>query len=659
MTLPNRIIMGSMHTGLVETRNWLRVAEFYKERAQGGVGLIVTGGIAPNKEGGVFPDAGGLYTQDDLDGHQFVTQEVHNQGGKIVMQILHAGRYAYAPNCVAPSPIKSPISPFVPHELDEEGIEKQIIDIAKTAEKARSVGYDGVEIMGSEGYFLNQFLVTRTNQRTDQWGGSYQNRMRLPLEVVKRVYQAVGSDFLIIYRLSMIDLVPEGSSWNEVVELAKEIEKSGANLINTGIGWHESSVPTIATSVPKNAFAWVTKKLMGHVNSPIIASNRINSPEIAESLLAEGYADLISMARPFLADSHFVQKAASGQAKSIAPCIACNQACLDHTFTHKIPSCLVNPRACYETELYFEPTQFPKRIAIVGAGPAGLSSAITCAGRGHHIDLFEQASMIGGQLNLASMIPGKEEFKGLLDWYSHMIQDVGINLHLNHSISVAELAQYDEIIIATGVNPHIPTIPGVTHKIVINYQDLVSGKFNKEVNDFAIVGAGGIGFDVAEFLTHDKVSPTEDIFLWKKKWGVTDPAISRGGLSVSGPQPSPSKRNVFLMQRSRTRIGKKLGKTTGWIHRSSLKMNGVKMYSGVNYKEINREGILIQKENGTLHQIPAGVIVLCTGQVPNRTIATQLASKGIEFHLIGGAEKTEGLDAKIAIDQGTRLGAVM
>ena len=414
MTLPNRIVMGSMHTGLVETRDWERVAQFYSERALGGVGLMVTGGIAPNREGGVFPDAGGLYTKDDLDGHRYVTQRVHDAGGLIAMQILHAGRYAYSPDCVAPSPIKSPISPFVPVELDENGIEKQIGDIAATAEKARSVGYDGIEIMGSEGYFLNQFLVTRTNQRQDRWGGHYNNRMRLPLEVVKRVVQAVGDDFLIIYRLSMIDLVPDGSTWDEVVELAIEVEKAGAKIINSGIGWHESRVPTIATSVPRNAFAWVTKKLMGQVTIPVVTSNRINSPQAAEQLLKEGFADLVSMARPFLADADILNKARNGQAKSIAPCIACNQACLDHTFTGQIPSCMINPRACHETELNYLQTRKPKRIAIVGAGPAGLSAAITVATRGHQASLFEKDAQIGGQINLACRIPGKEEFQGLL-----------------------------------------------------------------------------------------------------------------------------------------------------------------------------------------------------------------------------------------------------
>ena len=404
--------MGSMHTGLVETRDWNRVAQFYKERAEGGLGLMITGGIAPNQEGAVFPDAGSLSSSEDLEGHQYLTQEVHKTGGKIAMQILHAGRYAYAPTCVAPSPIKSPISPFTPSALDEEGIEKQISAIVQTAVNARSVGYDGVEIMGSEGYFLNQFLVTRTNQRSDRWGGSYQNRMRLPLEVIRRVYSAVGSDFLIIYRLSLIDLIPNGSNWDEIVELATGVENAGATIINTGIGWHESRVPTIATSVPRNAFAWVTKKLMGEVNIPIIASNRINSPEVIETLLAEGYADLISMARPFLADSQFVKKAALNQSNSIVPCIACNQACLDHTFTHKIPSCMVNPRACFETELQIQPTDSPKKIAVIGAGPAGLSAAITCSERGHQVDLFEKADTLGGQLNLACLIPGKEEFKG-------------------------------------------------------------------------------------------------------------------------------------------------------------------------------------------------------------------------------------------------------
>ena len=489
VTLKNRVLMGSMHTGLEETKDWNRVAEFYATRARGGVGLMVTGGMAPNPEGGVFPGAAGLYTDQDIANHRHVTDRVHDAGGKIAMQILHAGRYAYSPDCVGPSPIKSPISPFPPKELDEDGIEKQITDIVTAATRARAAGYDGVEIMGSEGYFLNQFLVTHTNKRTDRWGGSYENRMRLPVEVVRRVREAVGKDFIVIYRLSMIDLVPNGSTFDEVVQLAQAVEQAGASLINTGIGWHEARIPTIATSVPRAAFAWVTKKLMGKVGIPVITSNRINTPDVAESLLSDGCADMVSMARPFLADPDFVKKAADGRADTIAPCIACNQACLDHTFSGKISSCLVNPRACYETELTVTPTERPKSIGIVGAGPAGLAAAMTGAERGHTVTLFDRADRIGGQLNMARDIPGKEEFHGLVEWFETMVKTLGITLRLGATATADDLAGFDEVIIATGVMPRDPGIPGQDGPNVLSYIDVLRGKapVGKRV---AIVGAG-------------------------------------------------------------------------------------------------------------------------------------------------------------------------
>ncbi|NNK68071.1 MAG: NADPH-dependent 2,4-dienoyl-CoA reductase [Rhodobacteraceae bacterium] len=657
--LKNRVLMGSMHTGLEETRDWNRVAEFYGERARGDVALMVTGGMAPNPEGGVFPGAAGLYTADDIANHRIVTSRVQDAGGKIAMQILHAGRYAYGPNCVAPSALKSPISPFPPTELDEDGIEKQIADIATAAARAQEAGYDGVEVMGSEGYFLNQFLVTHTNKRTDRWGGSYENRMRLPIEVVRRVRAAVGSEFIVIYRLSMIDLVPNGSTFEEVVQLAGEIERAGATIINTGIGWHEARIPTIATSVPRRAFSWVTQKLMGHVGIPVITSNRINTPEVAEAVLADGCADMVSMARPFLADSQFVAKAARGQGATIAPCIACNQACLDHTFSGKISSCLVNPRACYETELVIAPAVASKTVAVVGAGPAGLSAALTAAERGHAVTLFDGADDIGGQLNYARQIPGKEEFHGLVDYFRTMVGESGITLKLGARVSAKDLAGFDEVIIATGVRPRNPEIPGQDAPHVVSYGDILSGRVTagKRV---AIVGAGGIGFDVAEYLGTDD-SPTEDLPEWLEEWGVADPEAHRGGLRPEGPQPSPPVRQVTLLQRKAEKLGRRLGKTTGWIHRAALQMKQVKMIGGVNYEKIDAEGLHVSfgeaRENPQV--IAADTIVLCAGQLPERSLADDLNALGRVVHVIGGADVAAELDAKRAIDQGTRLAAAL
>lgn len=659
-TLKNRVLMGSMHTGLEETKDWDRVAEFYAVRARGDVGLMVTGGIGPNPEGSVAHGAAMMVSDEDVKNHSVITKAVHDAGGKIAMQILHAGRYAFTPECVAPSPIKSPISMFPPKELDEDGIEKQIADIVACAGRAKDAGYDGVEVMGSEGYFINQFLVTHTNKRTDRWGGSYENRMRLPIEIVRRVRERVGEDFIIIYRLSMIDLVPNGSTYEEVALLAKEIEKAGATIINTGIGWHEARIPTIATSVPRAAFAWVTKKLMGQVSIPLITSNRINTPEVAEEVLADGCADMVSLARPMLADPDFVKKAMAGKSKTIAPCIACNQACLDHTFGGKISSCLVNPRACYETELKLEPAETPKTIAVVGAGPAGLSSALAAAERGHSVTVFDRASEIGGQLNLAKQVAGKEEFWGFVDWYRTMVDEMGVTVKLNTDVSANDLDDFDEVIIATGVVPRDPQIPGQNTGNTVSYIDVLNGaaEFGEKV---AVVGAGGIGFDVSEHLVHDGDSTTLNLPEWMKEWGVADPAEHRAGLAPEGPQPHKPARQVTMLQRKTSKVGKGLGKTTGWIHRASLTMKDVQMIAGVNYEKIDADGLHISfgeaRENPTL--IEADTIVLCAGQLSDRSLADALEAKGKTCHVIGGADVAAELDAKRAIDQGTRLAATL
>ncbi|MDG1375728.1 MAG: NADPH-dependent 2,4-dienoyl-CoA reductase [Yoonia sp.] len=658
-TLKNRVLMGSMHTGLEETKDWNRVAEFYATRARGGVALMVTGGMAPNREGGVFPGAAGLFSEADITNHKIVTDRVHDAGGKIAMQILHAGRYAYSPECVSASAVKSPISPFPPKALDAAGIEKQIADIVTAAVRAKEAGYDGVEVMGSEGYFLNQFLVTHVNKRDDEWGGSYENRMRLPVEVVRRVREAVGTDFILIYRLSMIDLIPNGSAWAEVVQLAKAVEAAGATILNTGIGWHEARIPTIATSVPRRAFAWVTKKLMGEVSIPVITSNRINTPQVAEDVLAEGCADMVSMARPFLADPDFVAKAAAGQAQMIAPCIACNQACLDHTFSGKMSSCLVNPRACHETELVLTPAQAVKTVAVVGAGPAGLSTALALAERGHKVSIFDKASEIGGQLNMAKQVPGKEEFWGLVDYYAAQVAAAGIDLRLGVAADVATLAGFDEVVIATGVAPRDPAIAGQDGPNVLSYIDVLGGKA-KVGQRVAIIGAGGIGFDVAEYLVTDD-SPTEDLQAWLTEWGVADPAQVRGGVDPAGPKPDAPVREVTLLQRKAQKLGKNLGKTTGWIHRAALQMKNVKMIGGVNYERMDAQGLHVTygagRENPTL--IAVDTIVICAGQLPERSLADALIAAGRTPHVIGGADVAAELDAKRAIDQGTRLAATI
>ncbi len=652
VTLKNRVLMGSMHTGLEETGDWNRVAEFYATRARGGVGLMVTGGMAPNREGGVFPGAAGLFSSKDIANHRVVTDRVHDAGGMIAMQILHAGRYAYGPDCVSASAVKSPISPFVPKALDEDGIEKQIADIVTAALRAQEAGYDGVEVMGSEGYFLNQFLVTHVNRRTDRWGGSYENRMRLPVEVVRRVRAAVGPKFILIYRISLIDLIPNGSTWEEVATLARAIEGAGASLLNTGIGWHEARVPTIATSVPRAAFAHLTGRLRGEVGIPVITSNRINSPEVGEKLLADGMADMVSMARPFLADPDFVAKAASGRAAEIAPCIACNQACLDHTFSGKLTSCLVNPRACHETVLTYAPVAAPKRVAVVGAGPAGMMCAMVAAGRGHRVVLFDRADTLGGQLNLARQVPGKEEFHGLVDWFAHEVSRSGVEVRLGHAVEVADLAGFDDVVVATGVSPRDPRIAGQAR--ALGYIDVLKGaKVGARV---AVIGAGGIGFDVAEYLVAGGHSATLSPQEWRREWGVGDPAATPGGLAE--PAPDAPMRQVWLLQRKAEKPGRGLGKTTGWIHRAALQAKGVKMWGGVSYDRITEEGLWITRD-GKPELLPVDDVVLCAGQVPERGLYDRLVAAGVKVHVIGGADVAAELDAKRAIDQGARLAAAL
>jgi 2,4-dienoyl-CoA reductase (NADPH2) len=656
--LPNRVLMGSMHVGLEEAPNGFeRMAAFYAERARGGVGLIVTGGIAPNEAGRPYPGGAMLTTPEEAARHKVVTDAVHAEGGRIAMQILHFGRYAYHPDLVAPSPIQAPISPSVPRELTDAEVEQTIDDYVRCARLAKEAGYDGVEIMGSEGYLINEFIAAQTNKRTDRWGGSYENRMRFPVEIVRRVREAVGENFIIVYRLSMLDLVPEGSTFDEVVILAKAIEAAGATIINTGIGWHEARIPTIAASVPRGAFAWVTKKLMGAVTVPLVTSNRINTPEKAEELLAAGHADLVSLARPFLADPDFVSKAAAGTPEAINTCIGCNQACLDHTFSLKITSCLVNPRACHETELVLSPTVRRRRIAVVGAGPAGLAAATTAAERGHAVTLYDAGDVIGGQLNIARQVPGKSEFDETIRYFRNRLDATGVDVRLGKAVTAGELIAggYDEVVLATGVTPRIPELPGTDQPTVLGYLDVLRDKapVGRRV---AILGAGGIGFDVAEYLTDPGNDASHDVPEFLAGWGVDATHETRGGLTA--PTRAKSPREVTLLQRKTTKVGAGLGKTTGWIHRTELKHRGVTMIAGAAYDRIDAEGLHYEAD-GEKHHLAVDTVVLCTGQTSNRTLHDQLVEQGLTPHLIGGADVAAELDAKRAIDQGTRLAATL
>jgi len=655
-TLKNRVLMGSMHTGLEEEKNGFdKLAAFYAERAKGGVGLIVTGGISPNLRGRLMPHGSQLSYQWQAKKHKVVTQAVHDNGGKIALQILHAGRYAYHPFSVSASKKKAPINPFTPKAMSKRSIKGTIVDFARTAELAQYAGYDGVEVMGSEGYLINQFICKRSNQRKDEWGGSYQNRMRLPIEIVKSIREKVGKEFIIIFRLSMLDLVEDGSTFEEAVELAQALEKAGVTIINTGIGWHEARIPTIVTSVPRGAFSWVTEKMKEHVSVPLVTTNRINTPDVAEQILSSGQADMVSMARPMLADPNFVNKAAADKSTEINTCIACNQACLDHVFKAKRASCLVNPQACFETELTFETAVKSKRIAVIGAGPSGLAFSCYAAERGHKIDLFDSRDEIGGQFNYAKQIPGKEEFYETLRYYAKQIDVLGINLKLNTLADKATLLKqgYDDVVIATGISPRTPAIPGVDHEKVLSYIDVL--RDHKEVGKrVAVIGAGGIGFDVAEYLVEDGVSPSTDTNLWLSEWGVSQDNVSIGGL-VSAENTAPA-REVFLLQRKDTKVGAGLGKTSGWVHRATLQKKNVEMMKGVSYDLIDDKGLHITVD-GKTQILDVDNVILCAGQEPYRALFDELESENISTHLIGGAKVAGELDAKRAIRQGAELAA--
>lgn len=660
VTLPNRVLMGSMHTGLEDrARDYDKLATYFAERARGGVGLIVTGGLAPNVRGWLTPFGGKLSMRHEVPRHRKISQAVHAEGGLICMQILHAGRYGYSPFNVAPSALKSPITPFAPRALSSGGVERQIHAFVRCARLAQDAGYDGVEVMGSEGYLINQFLAARTNKRDDDWGGSYAKRMRFPVEIVTRMRAAVGPNFIIIYRLSMLDLVEGGSSWEEVVLLAKAIEAAGATIINTGIGWHEARIPTIVTSVPRGAFTWVTRRLKSEVKLPLITTNRINMPDVAERILANGDADMVSMARPLLADPDWVNKARTNRADEINTCIACNQACLDHVFEKKVASCLVNPRACHETELNYIATITPKRIAVVGAGPAGLACATVLGERGHHVTLFDAADEIGGQFNMAKRIPGKEEFSETLRYFSRRIELTGITLKLGTRVAASDLGRdrFDQVILATGVAPRHPPIPGIKHAKVLSYVDVLASKA-KVGPRVAIVGAGGIGFDVAEFLVQDLPAPSTDIASWLKEWGIDQTLTARAGVEGVKAQPEAPARTVWLLQRTPGAPGKRLNKTSGWVHRSTLKHKQVRMLGGVEYQHIDDAGLTISID-GQSQLLEVDNVIICAGQEPRRDLLAELQAAGQTVHLIGGADVAAELDAKRAIDQASRLAATL